>query len=87
MCGCSRIDIDEVDNTNDEVVEWICCGHILPKDEIMFFVQVIPIYIIIICSLVHLITGVGNENMWSILLGSALGYLLPQPSLKRKNGE
>lgn len=74
--------VDEVDLDDNE---WICCGHNLPKDEIMYFVQVIPIYCIIICSLVHLISGVGNDNIWNVLLGSSLGYLLPQPSMKTKN--
>lgn len=88
MCGgCFRRVTDSIDGVEETHKEWICCGHTLPKDEIVYIVQVIPIYLVIICSLVHLITGLGDENIWSVLLGSALGYLLPNPSLRKDDVE
>ena len=80
---------DEVDiNISDQPIPspiWKCCGHKLPKEEIVFFVQIIPIYIVIICSICHLAFNRGNENIWTVLLGSAVGYILPNPTLKKQH--
>jgi hypothetical protein len=55
----------------------------LPKSEVVFFTQIILIYIVCVCSLVNL--SLGNKNqLWTILLTSCLGYLMPNPSFEKK---
>lgn len=62
-------------------------GHRLPKSEIVFFVQVILIYIVVITSIVNLTINQGEGKLWTALLSSCLGYILPNPSLKRRQPE
>ncbi len=66
---------------------WLIWGNKLPKSEIVFFAQVILIYIIVITSIVNISLG-DTQELWVILLTSCLGYLMPSPSLyKNKHGE
>ena len=51
------------------------------KSDVVFFSQVILIYIVVICSLINISLG-SSLQLWIILLTSCLGYLLPNPSLK-----
>ena len=37
-------------------------------------------------SIYNLTTGHGDSNLWTALLSSSLGYLLPNPTLRR-NGD
>ena len=62
---------------------WRMFGNEVPRDEIVFFVQVVMCYIIIITSIVNLSTKNGDSNLWTALLGSATGYLLPSPTMQR----
>lgn len=57
-----------------------------PKREVVFFCQVIIIYIVIILSLVNLTLNKSNSDskLWIALLSSCLGYLLPNPSIKQQ---
>ena len=65
-------------------------GKKMPKSELMFFVQVFLIYIVVITSIVNLTINDENGKLWTALLSSSLGYLLPNPSLRKspnnKNG-
>ena len=38
---------------------------------------------IIVVSIYNLTQGRGDSNLWTALLSSCLGYLLPNPSMKR----
>jgi hypothetical protein len=73
------------DGRSDSSAGWrlFGSGQRFPKSEVVFFTQIILIYIVCVCSLVNL--SLGNKNqLWTILLTSCLGYLMPNPSLKRK---
>lgn len=60
---------------------WVLLGTKLPKAEIVFFSQIIILYIVIITCIVNL--SIGNESeMWLILLSTSLGAILPNPDLK-----
>ena len=54
-----------------------------PKEEIVFLCQVIILYTVIVVSIYNLTVGHGDSTLWTVLLSSSLGYLLPNPSLKR----
>ena len=63
---------------------WTIFGRDIPKAEIVFFCQVIILYTVIIVSIYNLTAENGDSNLWTALLSSSLGYLLPNPSLKYK---
>ena len=65
-------------------VEWKFFGHRMPKTELVFFSQVIILYIVIITAIVNLSIPSENSNLWTALLSSSLGYLLPNPSMKER---
>ena len=60
---------------------WNVLGKKLPETEVVFFTQVVLIYIIIITCIFNLSRGEGDSNLWTCLLSSSLGYLLPNPTL------
>ena len=71
------------DRVSDRV--WTVFGQNIPKAEIVFFTQVIILYVVIGVSLFNLSTGKADSNLWTALLSSSLGYMLPNPSLKHRN--
>ena len=58
-------------------------GTVCPKEEIVFLCQVIVLFTVILISIYNLTTGHENYNLWTALLSSSLGYLLPNPTLRR----
>lgn len=55
----------------------------LKPDVIIFGAQVLLLFIVVITSLVNLSLERGNTNLWTMILTSCLGYMLPSPSLKK----
>ena len=47
--------------------------------------QVLGIFVIIVACIINLSIGSDKESLWSSLLGSAIGYLLPSPKLSKKD--
>ena len=62
---------------------WRLFGQRVPKTECVFAVQILMLYIIIITCLMNLTMGHADSNLWTVLLSSSLGLMLPSPSLKR----
>ena len=62
---------------------WHFFSHKFPKSEVVFFVQVIIIYTVVITSIVNLSLEAENQRLWISLLSSSVGYLLPNPTLKK----
>ena len=60
---------------------WNVFGSEVPKEEIVFFTQVILIYLIAITSIVNLTMEAKHETLWTSLLSASLGYMLPAPQL------
>jgi hypothetical protein len=53
----------------------------------LFAAQIIIIVIVITTSIYNLTLNNGDTNLWTALLSSSIGYILPNPSLKpSKNG-
>ena len=65
---------------------WHLFGTESPKEEIVFFCQVIILYTVIVVSIYNLNVGHGDSTLCTASLSSSLGYLLPNPSLKREYG-
>lgn len=61
-----------------------------PKSAAVFFSQIIIIYIVVITSIINLsvqdCTKPGVCNLWIVMLSSAMGYLLPNPSMRIHKG-
>ncbi|MDI9313016.1 MAG: hypothetical protein QM535_22590 [Limnohabitans sp.] len=55
-------------------------------DVILFIVQVSLVFIVVLCSLINLTFEWGNVNLWTLLLTSLLGYIMPNPKIKILNG-
>ncbi len=72
----------ESTNSHSGSSRWHFFGKILPRSEIVFAVQVVLVYVVVIVSIVNLSIGAENEKLWITLLSSAIGYVLPSPSLK-----
>ena len=66
---------------------WNICFHEVSSREVIFFAQVIILYILICVSLANLTLNIGNQTLWSSLLSASLGYLLPSPSIGKKRNE
>lgn len=64
---------------------WACLGSRVPQAEIVFFCQVILVYIVagIALSQLALKPEGPQTTLWTALLSSSLGYLLPSPQLKK----
>ena len=61
---------------------WVVFGHRVPKNEVVFFSQIIIVYIVIITSIVNLSIGRTDSSLWVALLSSSIGYILPNPTVK-----
>jgi len=71
------------ENLSSSNGSWKACGYRLPKSELVFFSQVIIIYVVVCLCLYNLTTGSGDSNLWSALLSGCLGYLLPNPTIRQ----
>jgi hypothetical protein len=60
------------------------CGRETSKGHCVFACQMVIIYIVIITCIVNLSIANGESNLWTALLSSCLGYILPAPSIKIK---
>ena len=67
--------------------KWTVCWQEVPRREVIFFAQVIILYVVICVSLANLSLGIGNQSLWSSLLAGSLGYLLPAPTIGKKQDE
>jgi len=72
--------MDRESSTHSE--RWDVMGSKLPKSEIVYFCQMIVVYVIIATSIVNLSLQNGKNELWITLLSSAIGYALPSPTLK-----
>ena len=57
-------------------------SKVCKADLILFSVQVAIIFIVICSSLINLTFRWGNQQLWTVILTSTLGYLLPNPKLR-----
>ena len=87
MSSCaaeSEVDITGVVAAEEETTDgWHIFGRECPKEEIVFLCQVIILYTVIVVSIYNLTVAHDDSTLWTALLSSSLGYLLPNPSLKR----
>ena len=61
---------------------WKWCGENVPRNEIVFFVQVIFALTIILACIIHLALKDENSQFWMVMLSGCMGYIMPNPSMK-----
>ena len=71
----------------DSNTRWTFLGTVLPRSEIVYFCQMLLVYIIVVTSIVNLSMNNGITELWISLLSSAIGYALPSPSLNKQQNE
>ena len=62
---------------------WNIFGYDYPRSEIVFFCQMVIIAAVISAAIYNLSTGAKDRTLWTALLSSSLGYILPNPSIRR----
>ena len=62
--------------------KWHLLSTRVPHPEIVYFCQMIIVYIIIITAIVNLSIQNGSIELWVSLL-SSIGYALPNPKLRK----
>ena len=75
-----------VEDVVDGADGWHLFDTECPTEEFVLFCQGIILYTVIVVSIYNLTVGHGDSTLWTALLSSSLGYLLPNPSLKREDG-
>jgi len=63
---------------------WSFFGKSVPRSEIVFFCQIVIIYTVVVTSIYNLTTQHEDGHLWTALLASSLGYILPNPTIKTK---
>jgi hypothetical protein len=51
-------------------------------DTALFLCQILVIFIVVCVSLINLSLQWGNQQLWTVVLTSCLGYIMPNPRLK-----
>lgn len=67
---------------NSGEVKFSARGPVYPKSKLAFAVQSLVLVIVIVTCVANLSLGNGNERVWLVLLGTALGVVLPNPSVR-----
>ena len=67
--------------------KWQVCGYAMDKSQVVYFSQIILIYLIIITCIINLSLRNADSNLWTALLSSCIGYILPSPKYKDKKNK
>ena len=70
---------------SDSVSSWVTCGKKTPRSEVVFLCQVLILYTVIVVNIYNLTVQSQNSTLWTALLSSCLGYLLPNHTIKTKH--
>ncbi len=65
----------------EEETSWRLCKDKIPRSEIVYFIQVLVIYTVVIASIYNLSIGHEDGRLWTALLSSSIGILVPNPSM------
>jgi len=63
---------------------WQVLGFRVPKNEVVFFSQIVILYIVIITCIINLSISHPLSELWVGLLSSSIGFLLPNPTIKER---
>jgi len=60
-------------------------ANVCKADLILFCIQVSIIFMVTSVSLLNLTYEWGNQNLWTVVLTSSLGYIMPNPKINFLN--
>ena len=75
--------MEETPSDTGSEPKWTVLGKKCQKSCLVFLCQIVIIYIVIIACIINLSVQNGESTLWTALLSSCLGYILPSPTLKR----
>jgi hypothetical protein len=78
----SKVDVLHVNDDPEQ--NWKMCCSVLHKAEVVFFVQIVFLFTIMIFSMVQIINKVGNQEIYFSLLSSCIGIIIPSPTISAK---
>ena len=58
-------------------------GNSCPNSTFVFICQIIVVFTVICASIYNLSTNSEDKTLWTSLLSSCIGYILPQPVIKK----
>ena len=62
------------------------CSKVTQR-QIIYYCQVVAIYIIVVACVVNLSLGGGQDTVWASMLSASIGYLLPAPKFKKSKND
>jgi len=62
----------------------LCNNVKVPKRKVIFVCQLIATFVIVIVALVNLSLNNHNKELWATLVGAGFGYLVPSPTIRRR---
>jgi len=77
----SKIQPMDSSRTNSKSIVTNECA-VTTSSLMLFVFQMFIISIVVIMSIYNLTCNVGDTNMWTALLSSSIGYILPNPKIK-----
>ena len=78
--------MDSTEKTKDSPLKgWFDDCNTPTAKELVFLVQLITILIVIIACIFNLSFNEQSSNLWTVLLSSSIGYILPNPRLNNNN--
>lgn len=70
-------------DTNSSSSDWQAFGYKIQRSLAVFASQTVVLYVVIFTALINLSIGKEPQTLWTALLSSCLGYLLPSPKIKK----
>ncbi len=64
---------------------WTVFGQRVPRSEIVFICQIVILYTVIVTSIYNLTRGHQDSSLWTALLSSSLGILVPNPKISKNS--
>ena len=76
-----KADTDVLNTNTDPEQNWRLCCSVLHKAEVVFFVQIIFLFTIMIFSMIQIINKANSPEIYFSLLSSCIGIIVPSPTI------
>lgn len=76
-----KADADVLNANTDPEQNWQMCCSVLHKAEVVFFVQIIFLFTIMIFSMIQIINKAESQEIYFSLLSSCIGIIVPSPTI------